>query len=89
MEAVAPEERAAASERAIAREIRALMAGAKEGPISIAEMGERIGVRRETLSDQLNGKTKKGLPLLHFLRIADELGTTIEEIIRRAHERGQ
>lgn len=70
---------------AVCTEIRLAMTLA--GNMSIAELARRIGVRRETLSEHLAGKTKNGMPLIETLRIAEVLGVSAEELMRRAMTR--
>ena len=68
----------------VTRAIRAIMASHKDGPISIAELARRVGTTRPNMSNYLAGKTGSGMPLLTFLKVADALGVTPDEIVRRS-----
>jgi transcriptional regulator with XRE-family HTH domain len=64
---------------AIGDEIRAELARNK---ISISALADKMGVRRDTLSDKLNGHTK--IQVRDVLAIASALGLSMSELFVRA-----
>lgn len=65
---------------AVSAEVRAEIA--RHHGTTVLALSERLGIRRATLSDRVNGKSPFTTALLSA--VATELGTTASEITRRA-----
>jgi transcriptional regulator with XRE-family HTH domain len=72
--------------RALTMEIRLLLT---EKGWSQKDLADRIGTRRETVSEDLTATKERGMPFRRLVAIAQALGISLEELTRRAHERAE
>ncbi|GAB2768121.1 helix-turn-helix transcriptional regulator [Sinomonas soli] len=78
------QDREDAEYRALTMEIRLLLT---EKGWSQKDLADRIGTRRETVSEDLTATKERGMPFRRLVAIAQALEVSLEELTRRAHER--
>lgn len=72
--------------RALTMEIRHLLL---EKGWSQKDLAERIGTRRETVSEDLSAAKERGMPFRRLVAIAKALDISLDELTRRAHDRAE